>query len=182
MLKVSYFLRTAILSLTLPVIGLNAFPQSCGSGERQVVRIPCLTGYMTYPPRTEACTFSAPAGWAIDASSFFERSLPGTGGSVAVVPRNTADPIVRKQYLLRAIQRIHTFVEGDNYNAALQQLPLFTEMLASTTPLYIAAEARVTLISLGSSPFPPCTPGNTSNYCPHIRVDPIEVRIFCLAL
>lgn len=181
MLEISYFVRQTILSLTLPIMSMNAFSQSCGSGEKQVVRIPCLTGYMTYPPRTEVCIFSAPAGWAIDASSFSERSLSGTGGSVAVVPRDIADPITRKQYLLRAIQRIQKFVEGDHFNAALRHLPLFTEMLASTTPVYLSAEARVTLRSLSGSPFPLCAPGNTTNYCPHIRVDTIEVRIFCLA-
>lgn len=173
--------RATALFVALCVSIAHAHSQTCSLGERQLARIPCLSGYMTFPPRTEVCPFQAPSGWIVDPSSLVARPLGGTGGVIAIVPNGVFDLQKRKLSALAVNKQIGTLIDSGQLSDALTHLALLNTILDISKVISTGVDARLTLHSWGNnSPFQPCFPGSTASWCPHASIPSLEVQLICI--
>lgn len=173
--------RATAIFVALCVSVGYAHSKTCLLGERQLARIPCLSGYMTFPPRTEVCPFHAPSGWIVDPSSLAARPLGGTGGVIEFVPNGMFDLQKRKLAASAVNKQIGALIDSGQLLDALTHLALLNTALDNSKMISTGVEARLTLHSWGNnSPFQPCFPGSTTSWCPHASIPSLEIQLICL--
>lgn len=169
----------SLLVVPLILLSASAFSQS-RSGETRWVTVPCISGWMTFPPRTEYCVLPLSAGWFVRSANFSSAELGGTGGNITIVP----DALVSEDRLRSMSKQLSNEIQASlevNTKARTAQLASLLQQLASgAVPLQKAASVsvRVTLRSWQSG-FG-CAPGMTTSSCPHVTVPQIDVEMICL--
>lgn len=153
----------------------------CDVGQIRQVTVPCISGYMTFPPRTEQCILQATDDWYLARANIGTYPVGGTGGSITVKPEF---PISKEQrYAISKMfgAKIRSSIDEKNLARTGELASLLQAVASGMLPLQQAASVSVsiTLASWGAG-FPLCLPGDTKNNCPHIFVPPVVVDLICL--
>lgn len=153
----------------------------CNVGELREQRIPCIAGWMTFPPRTERCYLPPADGWYLSSLYFEKQVLSGTGGTIVLTPELTINKGQRDGIIRYISSQIDSAKSVNDSRRATELSLLLQSVESGAVPLLGArtASAFVTLKSWAlSDPF--CLPGMATNNCPHAFVPEISVRLICL--
>lgn len=172
-------MRRIVFGVMLAGLPTVAIAQ-CNLGDIQEVTVPCITGWMTFPPRTEECALSPRPGWVLHHAAIGERSLGGTGGVISIIPTS---PISQErrigigQVILNEMRASNS--TQDNIRTA-QLASLLQSIATGAIPLHQSEGVHVSITLYSTPGVPFCSPGATTNHCPHARVLPIMVGLICL--
>mgnify|MGYP001221272604 CR=1 FL=1 len=173
-------MRQAVVGLMLVCLHFIAVAQ-CNLGDIEEVTVPCLTGWMTSPPRTVQCALPPRLGWVLRSATIGEQPLPGVGGVMSVSP---TEPISQERrigmgrFILNELQSSNS---AQNNTRTIQLASLLRSLADGSLPLHQSEGVHVN-ITLRPGPGPAflCPPGATTNYCPHAMVQPVRVHVICL--
>jgi len=153
----------------------------CEVGSVREVTIPCISGRMTFPPRTENCLLPPADGWYLARANLGTQPLGGTGGSIAISPEAPISEERRVSMSRFLVAELQTSVDAKTEIRTAQLAALLQSLATGVLPLQQAASVtvRVTLQPWGLG-FPPCAPGMTTSHCPHVTVPSVVVGLVCL--
>lgn len=153
----------------------------CEVGTVRDVIVPCFSGQMTYPPRTEYCSFPPADGWYLARANLETQSLGGTGGSITIYPEAPISEQRRQSIIRFLVNELQASVDEKTENRTAQLASLLQSIATGALPLQQAASigVRVTLRPWGTN-FPPCAPGMSTGHCPHANVPSVIVGLICL--
>lgn len=176
--RISIFFVTIILSLAMQ--NLRA---QCEIGETKLVRIPCITGWMTSPPRTEICSLPSEPGWYLSQANIDSQKLGGTGGSISINPVQFISSDEKYKISRNIVNELEISVAKRQDKKTAQLSVLLQSVTADSIPFQRAktVSAFVTLDPWRYDPFS-CRPGMTTNNCPHIMVPEVTVQMVCLPM
>ena len=175
------FSRSSFLWLVLANITAPDLAIACKFGDLQVVSIPCATGLMTSPPRTQSCPYRSPPAWIIEPASIGFRNLAsGTGGDVQVVPAEQQPNGARKAAVASALAIATSLAELHDWAGTASSLRIAVSLAEPASLVTSSVDVRVTLYPR-NQPFPIiCGPGNSMSACPHAHVPPTEIKLLCI--
>lgn len=153
----------------------------CEVGSVREVSIPCISGRMTFPPRTENCLLPPADGWYLARANLGTQPLGGTGGSIATHPEAPISEERRQSISRFLVNELQVSVDAKTESRTAQLASLLQSMATGQLPLQQAASVsvRVTLQPWGTG-FPPCVPGMSTSNCPHVTVPSVSVGLICL--
>jgi len=151
----------------------------CPLGATRSEIVPCRTGWMTYPPRTERCGISNPhPGWFV--LEVMPIQLGGTGGHVILEPMAvTRPPFDRQVTSTRLAKEIVSATAQGDIQRAREISSLLVDVLEGRKPVN-GADAVTGSITLRNWGGGFCFPGATMSHCPHVNVPTITVSLVCL--
>jgi hypothetical protein len=171
-----------LISLGAMLIGLHqeALAQ-CEVGQVREITVPCISGRMTFPPRTEQCVLPPADGWFLANANLGTRSLGGTGGSMTTYPVASISAEQRQSISRFLVKELESSVDSKSDSRTAQLASLLQSIATGALPLQQASSVgvRVTLQPWGPG-FPPCAPGMTTSHCPHVTVPAVNVGLICL--
>lgn len=171
-----------LISIGAMLIGLHleALAQ-CEAGQVREVTVPCISGRMTFPPRTEECVLPPADGWYLARANLGTQSLGGTGGSIATYPVASISSEQRQSISRFLVKELEASVDAKTDTRTAQIASLLQSLATGALPLQQASSVgvRVTLQPWGPG-FPPCAPGMTTSHCPHVTVPAVTVGLICL--
>lgn len=150
--------RLLFLGAGIATLHQEALAQ-CEVGSLREVSIPCISGLMTFPPRTEHCLLPPADGWYLARANLGTQPLGGTGGSIAVYPEAPVSEARRQSISSFLVNELRASVDAKTESRTAQLASLLQSMATGQLPLQGAASVsvRVTLQPWGTG-FPPCVP------------------------